>query len=295
MTGGPVAASLAAAVARAEQALAAARTALTAPTIDPLETSRQLRQADTELDAALEPRCATPRSAPPGRGSCWRRRCRRPGPRSPPPKASSTPDVGRSAGQARALLADAQRRLARAEELAEPDPVAALAEAQQAERLAEQAGLAARSDVDQWRTPGGYRAPGPGGFAGPGSGGEAALGGLAGAILGGILVGGGPRHGGFGGGGFRRRWIRRWRLRRRPAGRWRRVQPGRLRRLQPARRRRPLLTPAPCLRGSARPGTWGLPWSAPEYHRSPRSCRSHGHLSRSALLRARATPTTGAV
>ena len=46
---------------------------------------------------------------------------------------------GAVGGQARALLADAQRRLARAEELAEPDPVAALAEAQQAERLAEQA------------------------------------------------------------------------------------------------------------------------------------------------------------
>jgi uncharacterized membrane protein YgcG len=192
LTGG-----LAAAITAAEQALAAARTALAAPTLDPLETGRRLREADTGLDTALEQvRDAQERVS---RARAMLAQAL-PSARAEIAAAESFVNTRRGAvgGQARALLADAQRRLARAEELAEPDPVTALAEAQQAERLAEQAGVSARSDVDQWRTPGGY---GPGGFAGPGSGSEAALGALAGAILGGILVGGGgPRRGGFGGG-----------------------------------------------------------------------------------------------
>jgi hypothetical protein len=84
-------------------------------------------------------------------------------------------------GQARTWLAEAQRRLATAESLAATDPVAALAEAQQAAHWAGQARRAALADVDAWSPPGG-------GFAG---GGDDALAGLAGAILGGILVGGG--------------------------------------------------------------------------------------------------------
>jgi hypothetical protein len=88
--------------------------------------------------------------------------------------------------------------LDRAVALRSDDPATALAEAQQADQLAEQASRTAHSDVDQWST---YRAGGTGGFAG---GGGSAVDGLAGAVLGGILVGGarGHRYGGDHGRGF---------------------------------------------------------------------------------------------
>jgi hypothetical protein len=96
-------------------------------------------------------------------------------------------------GEARTRLAEAQRHLDRAMSLAQTDPVSALAAAQQADALAEQAGQLARADV--------------GAFAGGGAGGGGGFGGLGGAILGGILIdsifgGGGRGSGGFGGGGF---------------------------------------------------------------------------------------------
>lgn len=102
---------------------------------------------------------------------------------------------------ARTRLAEAQRYLNEALQLAAQDPVKALQCAQQASSLADQAARQAESDVD-----------GFGGGFGGGRGGYGRGNGMGGAILGGILIdsilrggGGGGRGGGggmFGGGGF---------------------------------------------------------------------------------------------
>ena len=196
-TPGEVKAALAAAIGAAEQTLAAARAALAAATMDPLEIDRRLQEADAALDEALaDVRDASERAA--------RARARLDQAiRAAQAEISAATDyIGTRRGavreQARTLLADAQRRLSSALAAAESDPVSALADAQQAEHLAELAIRAAQSDVGAWQA--------PGGFAGTGA--DAALGGLAGAILGGILVGGPRRrpYGGGWGGGFGGGW-----------------------------------------------------------------------------------------
>ena len=109
--------------------------------------------------------------------------------------------------QARTRLAEAVRHLDQAQSLGATAPAEALAEARQAESLANQALDLASSDNDSfggfgggggWGGGGGYR--GGGGFGG--SFGGAVLGG----VLGGILSGGGNHQGGYGGfgggGGF---------------------------------------------------------------------------------------------
>ncbi|MFD0023464.1 TPM domain-containing protein [Streptomyces sp. NPDC058382] len=100
---------------------------------------------------------------------------------------------GAVGSQARTRLAEAQRRLERAGELAGTDDAqGALAEAHRADSLAGQAQSLAEQDVRAYGNRGG-----PGGVQG---------GGMGGAVLGGILLGGllggGGRGGGFGGGGF---------------------------------------------------------------------------------------------
>lgn len=99
---------------------------------------------------------------------------------------------------ARTRLAEAQRNLDEALRTATSDPVSALAYAEQASSLADQAARQAESDVS------GFGGGGGGGFGGGGNG-------LGGAILGGILIdsilrggshGGGDGGGMFGGGGF---------------------------------------------------------------------------------------------
>ncbi|MFZ5872262.1 MAG: TPM domain-containing protein, partial [Actinomycetota bacterium] len=101
---------------------------------------------------------------------------------------------GAVGSQARTRLAEARRHLETAERLAPTDPAAALVEAQQADRLAEDAGRLARGDVDGWYSQQQYAGYG-GGIAG-GRSDNSGL--LAGIILGQILGGGGG--GGFGGG-----------------------------------------------------------------------------------------------
>jgi len=99
---------------------------------------------------------------------------------------------GAVGSEARTRLAEAQRHLDQAVALAGADPVAALAEAQQADALAEQAARMAYSDVDRWPV------------AASGYGHHDPFGGFAGAVLGGILLsgmGGGSRRGGWGGWG----------------------------------------------------------------------------------------------
>lgn len=201
--GAPAAAgaALTTAISAAEQALASVRTTLAAPATDPLAAVRVLQEADGALDRALAgARDAAERTA---RARAMLDQALATA-RTEVATANEyiTTRRGAVASQARTWLAEAQRRLATAESLAATDPVAALAEAQQAGQWASQARQAALADVDAWSPPGG-------GFAG---GGQDALAGLAGAILGGILVGGGgpgyrrSRYGGgwgaWGGNGF---------------------------------------------------------------------------------------------
>ncbi|MFI8413501.1 TPM domain-containing protein [Paeniglutamicibacter gangotriensis] len=119
-------------------------------------------------------------------------------------KISGTDDFIRArrggvGSRARTRLAEAKRNLDEALRMASSDPVNALAFAEHASALADQAAREAESDVD-----------GFGGGMGGGFGGGSGGGGLGGAILGGILIDsilrGGSNSGGsggiFGGGGF---------------------------------------------------------------------------------------------
>ncbi|WP_026555537.1 TPM domain-containing protein [Arthrobacter sp. 35W] len=101
--------------------------------------------------------------------------------------------------EARTRIAEAQRNLDYALSIASSDPVSALAYAQQANALAQQAAQYAQNDVSGF---GG----GSGGFGGRGGGGGGLGGGFGGAVLGGILggmlSGGGGHNSSWGGGGF---------------------------------------------------------------------------------------------
>jgi uncharacterized membrane protein YgcG len=104
--------------------------------------------------------------------------------------------------EARTRLSEAARLAQQAQVTLPTDPVAALAQVQQAGSLAEQASQLAQADVQHWEDQ--QRSSGPGGFGGPTRGGGSSTG----LILGGILIdqllrgGGGFGGGGFGGGGF---------------------------------------------------------------------------------------------
>nr|WP_296064951.1 TPM domain-containing protein [uncultured Actinoplanes sp.] len=188
--GGPVPAGLAAAVSGAEQVVAEVRAGLAVARPDPVAAVARLQAADAALDGALaEARDAAERDA----------RARSllaqalPVARAEVAAADDfiTTRRGVVDAGARASLSEAQRHLALAESLAASDPGAAVAEAQQAQQLAESAGRAARSDVQGWDGGGGYGRQ-VGGFD---------AGSFAGAVLGGILAGGMRSGGGFGGGG----------------------------------------------------------------------------------------------
>jgi hypothetical protein len=190
MTGpGTAPAGLAAAIAGAEQTLTEVRAQLAAPRPDPAAAAGQLQAADAALDQALaEARDAAERTAR------ARSLLSQALPVARAEVAATTDFITTRRGAvdtgARASLSEAQRHLALAESLAASDPVTAVTEAQQAQRLAAESGQSARADVQRWG--GGYGGGGYGGFDG---------GSFAGAVLGGILAGGGSRSGGWSGGG----------------------------------------------------------------------------------------------
>lgn len=100
--------------------------------------------------------------------------------------------------EARTRIAEAQRNLDYALSIASSDPASALAYAQQANSLAQQAAQYAQNDVSGFGGGGGYgRGGGFGGGMGGGMGGA-----ILGGILGGMLSGGGHGGGNWGGGGF---------------------------------------------------------------------------------------------
>ncbi|WP_328896125.1 TPM domain-containing protein [Streptomyces sp. NBC_00236] len=183
-------------IARAQTVARDVRAELGAGAYDPIDALRRVEEADAVLDEALagareqergnrrarsllDQTMLTARSAVGGAADYV------------------TTNRGAVGSQARTRLAEAQRRLERAGELAgTDDPQAALAEAQRADALAGEARSLAEQDV---RAYGGRGGPGGGMPGGGGDMGGAVLGGI---ILGGLLGGGGGRGGGFGGGGF---------------------------------------------------------------------------------------------
>jgi uncharacterized membrane protein YgcG/tetratricopeptide (TPR) repeat protein len=180
---------LAGLVAAAEQALTSVQQEMAAGRFDPIASIRRIEEADGGLDQALAGVRDRQQRAQRARATLEQAVL------AARSEISATHDFittrrGAVGGEARTRLAEAQRQLDQAMHLAESDPESALARAQQADALAEQAGQLARADVGAYSTPGG------GGMFGGG-------GGLGGAILGGILIDsmlGGGRRGGFGGG-----------------------------------------------------------------------------------------------
>jgi len=180
---------LAGLVAAAEQALTSVQQEMAAGRFDPIASIRRVEEADRGLDQALAGVRDRQQRAQRARASLEQAVL------AARSEISATHDFittrrGAVGGEARTRLAEAQRQLDQAMQLADSDPESALARAQQADALAEQAGQLARADVGAHTTPGG------GVFGGGG-------GGLGGAILGGILIDsvlGGGRRGGFGGG-----------------------------------------------------------------------------------------------
>jgi len=187
-------------VAAAEAAVVSVQQEIAGGRYDPLGAVRRIEEAGGRLDQALEGVRDQQQKIQRARASLEHALL------AARSEISATQDFittrrGGVGGEARTRLAEAQRHLDQAMALAQTDPVSALAAAQHADTLAEQAGQLARADVGAFA---GGGAGGGGGIGGLGGGGG---GGLGGAILGGILIdsifgGGGRGGGGFGGGGF---------------------------------------------------------------------------------------------
>lgn len=177
---------LAAALSRAEQALAGAHAAADTAKPDVLAAYKLATQANTESDKVL----ADAREATQRRAADQQRVA------SAISAAQSSYQVARDfiatrhdlgiRTAARTRLTEAASHLQRARDLAASDPANAVAEAQRADSLADDAYDEARSDFDDRGR--------PGGFGGGGGGGD---------FLGGLIIGSlfGNRGGGWGGGG----------------------------------------------------------------------------------------------
>ncbi len=182
-----LAAELGPAVAVADDAVAAAK-AEAGPggrpvPADPLAVLRRVRDAGAGLDRALAGVRDRRARADRARASLDRALVAA---RSEIAAASDFIATRRGAvgSEARTRLAEAQRHLDRAVELGPGDPEAALAAAQQADALAEQAGARARSDVGQF-SPAGVEYGGAFGRQSGSGLGSAVLGGILGSMLGG--------------------------------------------------------------------------------------------------------------
>jgi uncharacterized membrane protein YgcG len=178
---------LAAALSQAQQALAQAHAAADAPKPDPLAAYKLAAQANTSSDKVLAD----------AREAAQQRAVEQQRVGSALAAAQSSYQVARDfiatrhqlgiRTAARTRLTEAATHLERARELAPSDAAGAIAEAQRADALADDAYDLARSDFDDRGRPGGF---------GGGSGGD---------FLGGLIIGSlfGGRGGGWGGGGGR--------------------------------------------------------------------------------------------
>lgn len=184
-------------IARATAVIRDVRAEVGAGRYDPIDALRRVEEADAALDEALAGAREQEQDSRRARSLLDQTMLTA---RSAIAGAADYISTNRGAvgSQARTRLAEAQRRLERAGELAGADDAqGALAEAHRADSLAGQAQSMAEGDVQAY----GNR-NGPGGARGGGGG----SGGMGGAVLGGIilggLLGGGGRGGGSGGGGL---------------------------------------------------------------------------------------------
>ena len=188
----PGAAELAGPVAAAEQVAADVASERTANSLDPISALHRLTEAGAALDAALA--ALRDRAAREERARALLDQTLG----SARSKVTSVRDYlttrrGAVGPEARTQIAEAERHLEQATALVSSDPEQALAEAQAAASMADQAARSAQSDVDDYgQSPWGGNRSGSGG-----------MGGLGGMVLGGILLDSvlrGPRGGGYGGG-----------------------------------------------------------------------------------------------
>lgn len=173
-------------IGRAESVLADVRQEQAGGRYDPIDALRRVEEADAALDEALAG--ARERESGRQRATALLEQAMLSA-RSAIGAATDyiTTSRGAVGSQARTRLAEAQRHIERSVSMREPDPAAALAEAQQADALARQAQQLAEQDVRAYQDPYGGRRSG---------------GGQGGAVLGGIILGELLRGGGgFGGGG----------------------------------------------------------------------------------------------
>ncbi|WP_443022658.1 TPM domain-containing protein [Sinomonas sp.] len=189
-------AELAGPIAGVESALAQARQELAGSKVDPVSLLSRIEKAHQQLDDVLAGVRNREQQAQRATAALQQEI------RTAQDTISATSDYiearrGGVGTEARTRLAEAQRNLDYALSIAQNDPTSALAYAQQATTLAQQAAQIAQQDVDQFS--------GFGGFGG--GGGRSYGGGIGGAILGGILIdsilrGGHHGGGGWGGGGW---------------------------------------------------------------------------------------------
>ncbi|WP_136609601.1 TPM domain-containing protein [Sinomonas albida] len=186
---------LAGPIAGVEAALAQARQELTQEKTDPVAILARVEKAHQQLDDVLAGVRDKEQQAQRAAASLQQAI------RSAQDAIGATSDyiAARRGGvgtEARTRLAEAQRNVDYALSIAQSDPTSALAYAEQANSLAQQAAQIAQQDVDQFA-----------GFGGGWGGGRNYGGGIGGAILGGILIdnilnGGHHDGGGWGGGGW---------------------------------------------------------------------------------------------
>lgn len=197
--------SIAAVIAGTEQTVADVRARLAAGATNPLEIAQRLEGANRSIDGLLQgvrdARLQSQRAQSSLQQTLLTAQAR----------VSACEDFiaarrGAVGPEARTRLAEAGRLVVQAEQTAAADPVTALAQAQRAAQLADEATRLAQNDV------GGFQ-PDQGGLGdifGGGTAGRSGGNGAMGAILGGILINsvlnggmfGGGGGGGFGGGGF---------------------------------------------------------------------------------------------
>lgn len=192
--------TIAATAAGTEQTVTDVQAALAAGRVDPLELARRLDAANRSIDAVLQgvrdARAQAQRAQSALQQTLLTARAR----------VSACEDFltarrGAVGPAARTRLAEASRLVAQAEQTATTDAGSALAQAQRAAQLADEATQLAQQDVGGFQ-PG--MGGGLGGVFGGGTVGAGGGGGAVGAILGGILIDsvlGGGLGGGWGGGG----------------------------------------------------------------------------------------------
>lgn len=193
--------TIAAAVAGTEQTLSDVKSRIAAGKVNPLELAQRLDAANRTIDGVLQGVRDARAQAQRAQSALQQTLS------TATAQVSACQDFvtarrGAVGPEARTRLAEAGRLVAQAQQTAATDPVAALAQAQRASRLADEATRLAQGDV------GGF-SPDAGGLGGLfGGSGSRSGSGAMGAILGGILIdsvlrgGSGGGWGGGGGGGF---------------------------------------------------------------------------------------------